>query len=165
MVLSHILKNCICLLYKSWIHGCPICQWFETSIYLFTVTTNYLMLKFSKFKFPMPLESTACNVILPLEKVTIRNPLLLSLHCKITFGCWSDQCFATQIYSHHSWTYNILVNLSTFNKLHKFHLSKCNFQYTAYFSNLNMLFCFSFALSKYSVTHNIFLCTMIRYLH
>jgi len=36
------------------------------------------------FNFPMPLASTAHNIILPLDKVRIRHPLLQSLHCKIT---------------------------------------------------------------------------------
>ena len=42
---------------------------------------------FSLFHFPMPLASTAHNIILPLENVRIRYLLLRSLHCKIASGC------------------------------------------------------------------------------
>jgi len=45
MILSHILKKCICSLHEWLIYGHPKCQWFETSsIYsLFTKTPNYII--------------------------------------------------------------------------------------------------------------------------
>jgi len=69
------------------------------NIYIFT-ETNYIICQNSiQFNFPMPLASTAHNIILPLEKVRIRNLLLQSPHCKITSGCWFDEVSVTFVNS------------------------------------------------------------------